>query len=192
MQREPLEYPEYAPMLEEPNVREIKRAEGPGGAGRSGEDTQEVQVPQPPWTENPAGRRTRGVKVMLRRIPLQVGEEGIRYYFRSSSSTTEDSEGPAEDMSGSRNGEGLNDGSPGKTVRGAGHAVAGRAPGKNLGKKAGQKKRAMLSRRGTEGQERPNRRSRLKIRGRTHHTGRPQKSGIQKGRSPPRVYRTPT
>ena len=60
MQRDPLEYPGYAPKLEVPNVREIKRAEGPGGAKRSGEDTQEVQVPQPPWTENPAGRRTRG------------------------------------------------------------------------------------------------------------------------------------
>ena len=85
-----MKYLDYAPQLAEPNVREIKSVEGPGGAGRSGEDTQEVQVPQPPWTENPAGRRMRGVKVMLRRIPLQVGEEGVWYYFCSSSSTTKD------------------------------------------------------------------------------------------------------
>ena len=122
MQKEPLEYLENGPKMEEPIIQEIKRVEGPGGAGRLRKDTQEVQVPQTQWTENPTGRRTLGVYVMLRRIPLQVGEEGVWYCFCSSSSTTEDSKGSAKDTSGSRNGEGLTDGSPGKTVREAGHA----------------------------------------------------------------------
>ena len=129
---------------------------------------------------------------MLRRIPLQVGEEGVWYCFRSSSSTTEDSKGSAKDTSGSRNGEGLTDGSPGKTVREAGHAGSRLSAGGELRGKGGQRKRARLLRRGTEGQERPYSRSRLKVRGRTHHTGRPQKRGIQKDSSPPRIYRTPT
>ena len=54
---------------------------------------------------------------MLRRIPLQKGEEGLCYCSRSSISEPEDSEATVKELSLRRNGKDLSNGSPEKKAR---------------------------------------------------------------------------
>ena len=57
-------------------VKDRDRIEKPG------EENQTVQAPLQPPPKAPAERRMRGVKVLLRKIPLQVWEEGRRHLRR--------------------------------------------------------------------------------------------------------------
>ena len=95
---------------------------------RLGGDTQELRVTQHPPPEDRTGRQMRGEEVRLWNIPLQVGEEGIRYYLCSSSCEPKDGEGSVEGMSFGSDGEDLNDGSMGGTDRGAQQPHAPQAP----------------------------------------------------------------
>ena len=103
--------------MEEPNSWETRRVEGLGGVKRPVGDTQKTHGPEHPPPETPAERQMRGVKVMLRKIPLQKREEGLRYCSRSSFSKPEDSEASVKDLSLGSNGEDLSNGSPEKKAR---------------------------------------------------------------------------
>ena len=59
---------------------------------------------------------------MLRKVPLQKGEEGLWYCFRSSLAEPEDSKASVEDISIGSNGEDLSNDSTEKKVRRAGPA----------------------------------------------------------------------
>ena len=123
---------------------------------------------------------------MLRRIPLQVGEEGVRYYFRSSSSTTEDSEEYDKDMSGSRNGEGLNDCSPGKTVRGAGHAGSRPSTGKKLREKSRTEEESQVIEKGEGGSREAKPPVKIKDKGNDTPHGQAPEEGDPEGQQPPK------
>ena len=129
---------------------------------------------------------------MLWRIPLQVWEEGVWYCFRSSSSATEDSKGSAEDTSGSSNREGLNNSSPGKTVRGAGHAGSRLSAGDELIEESRTEEESQVIEKG-DGESREAELP-AKINGSEKDT--PQwkapKGGDPEGQQPPRIYRPPT
>ena len=70
----------------------------------------------------------RGVELRLQKIQLQVGEEGIRYYLRSSSHEPENGEGSVKDTSFSSDGEDLNNRGTGESDRGARQPHAPQAP----------------------------------------------------------------
>ena len=79
-----------------------------------------------------AARQMRGVKVMLRRIPLQKREEGLWYFSRSSFSGPEDSKASIKDLSLGSNRKDLSNGSLEKKTREIGPTRSWQGPGDRL------------------------------------------------------------
>ena len=76
----------------------------------------------------------RVVELRLQKIQLQVGEERIRYYLRSSSHEPKNGEGSVKDTSFSSDGEDLNDRGTGERDSGARQPHAPQAPCTSLKK----------------------------------------------------------
>ena len=73
---------EYAIPLEVLKGQQTRGVKDRDRIEKPGEENQRVQAPLQPPPKAPAERQMRGVKVLLRKIPLQVWEEGRRHLRR--------------------------------------------------------------------------------------------------------------
>ena len=101
-----------------------------GSTGETDRGAQQPPAPQAtlPIPESHTADAEAGVELRLKKIQLQVGEEGIRYYLRSSSHEPENGEGSVKDTSFSSDGEDLNNRGTGESDRGARQPHAPQAP----------------------------------------------------------------